>query len=49
MKFIVILLSVVIACVRSWTLDYTGAKQVSSPNFNRGRKGYAITCKDSSS
>ncbi|CAF0964842.1 unnamed protein product [Rotaria sp. Silwood1] len=44
MKFIVLLLAVVVASVHSWTLDYTGARQVSSPHFNRGRQGHAITC-----
>ncbi len=46
MKLIVILLSIVVVCVHSWTLDYAGAKQISSPHFNRGRQGQAITCKD---
>ncbi|CAF2935702.1 unnamed protein product [Rotaria sp. Silwood2] len=44
MKFIVLLLAVVVASVHSWTLDYTGAKQISSPHFGRGRQGHAITC-----
>ena len=48
MKFIVILLSVAVVYVHSWTVNYAGAKQISSPNFNYGRQGYAITCKDSS-
>ncbi len=48
-KFIVILLSIAVVYVHSWTLDYAGAKQISSPNFTPGRQGYAITCKDSSS
>lgn len=44
MRLIGVLLCVMVGAVHSWTLDYAPARQVSSPHFNRGRQGYAITC-----
>lgn len=45
MKYAVFLFCFAISQIHGWTLDYSGAVQISSPNFSRGRQGYSITCK----
>ena len=45
MKYFALLLCIAVGYIHSWTIDYLPAKQVSSPHFNRGRSGQAITCK----
>ncbi|CAF3419802.1 unnamed protein product [Rotaria sp. Silwood1] len=44
MVIIILFLGLAVAYVQSWTLDYAGAIQVSSPHFERGRRGFDITC-----